>query len=146
MVVLDTQDYVTKLLYFTLLFTSQNIPRGKAAFFLQILYCPFGTARVEKIIQPIQFYSQYDADGRDIRRYITNPKAGSFTTLEVFILSFCLPAWAGSHLAPFNSQVSPSQICQLWNQEANLKLEENTLKQLICVVLLDSGLRIFPYC
>lgn len=59
--------------------------------------------------------------------------------LKIFFSVVCLPAWAGSHLAPFNSQVSPSQLCQLRNQEANLKWEENALKHLCTYIVVPTA-------
>lgn len=74
-----------------------------------------------------QFNLEHAQKKRDIR---TKSQDRQFYLLWRFYL-LCLPAWAGSHLAPF-CQSSPSQLCQLWNQEENLKWEENTPLYMHC--------------
>lgn len=90
--------YFTKLIYFTLIFTSylereaKNILRCEDEFPLQNLLKSFLHSNInnEKRIQLIQVNLLYGQDRRDIRRHIPNPKPGSFSTFEGVIFC-CVP-------------------------------------------------------
>lgn len=87
---------------------------------------------------------QHAQKRRDIRRSITNPKTGSFTSCGYFIC--CAYLLEQAHTLHPSVKISPSQLCQLWNQEENLKWEENTSLYLHCCTATRSELAALSSC